>query len=60
MKIGGLVDILKNELALFGYSIRMLIGRNLLAVGIISLVLLGAVLSYPISARDTRLANLIR
>ena len=60
MKVRRFADILHNELSLFWYSVRMLVGRNLLAVGIISLVLLGAVFGHPISARDTKLANLIR
>ena len=49
MKDGRLLDILRNELALFWYSARMLVGRNLLAVAIISLFLLAAVFSSPIS-----------
>ena len=60
MKVRRFVDILRNELALLWYSVRMLVGRNLLAVGIISLVLLGAVFSFPLGARDTKLAILIK
>ena len=60
MKGGRFIDILRNELALFWYSVRMLVGRNLLAVAIISLFLLAAVFSSPISGRDTKLANLIK
>jgi len=50
----------KNEGTLLWYSLRMLVGRNLLAVGIISLVTLGAVFTAPVSARVTRLLILLR
>ena len=40
MKVTRLTDRIHNEITLLGYSLRMLIGRNLLAVGIISLFIL--------------------
>ena len=43
MKHTRLNDILYNEMTLLWYSLRMLVGRNLLAVGIISVVLLTTV-----------------
>jgi len=52
-------NIIHNEATLLWYSLRMLVGRNLLAVGIISLVALGAVFSYPVSLRDTKWSVLV-
>ena len=60
MKGARLIDTMHNEITLLWYSLRMLIGRNLLAVGIISLVVLGAVFSDPVSVRQTRLAILLK
>ena len=59
MKTERYLNILQNEVTLLRYSLRMLIGRNLLAVGIISVVALGAVFSYSLSLRDTKLSVLL-
>lgn len=55
-----LTDRVYNEMTLLWYSLRLLVGRNLLAVGFISLVVLGAVFSEPTSIRQTRLAILLK
>ena len=52
-------NILQNEATLLWYSLRMLVGRNLIAVGIISIVALGAVFSYTVSLRDTKWSILV-
>ena len=53
-------DILRNEGTLFWYSMRMLVGRNLLAVGMISAVMIGAVFTYTVSVRDTKYTVLLK
>jgi len=53
------LNILQNEATLLWYSFRMLVGRNLIAVGIISIVALGAVFSYTVSLRDTKWSVLV-
>jgi len=53
------LNILQNEATLLWYSLRMLVGRNLLAVGIISAVALGIVFSYSVSLGDTKLSVLL-
>jgi hypothetical protein len=60
MKGTRLTDVLYNEITLLWYSLRMLVGRNLLAVGFISLVVLGAIFSEQASIRQTRLAILLK
>ncbi len=55
-----LIDQVHNEITLLWYSLRMLIGRNLLAVGFISVVILGVVFTDPVSVRQTRLAILLK
>ncbi len=55
----GVFNIIRNEATLLWYSLRMLVGRNLIAVGIISIIALGAVFSYNISIRDTKWSVLI-
>ena len=60
MKTNRGVNILQNEATLLWSSLRMLVGRNLLAVGIISVVALGAVFSYPVTLRDTKWAILLK
>ncbi len=60
MKLGHVGNVLRNEMTLFGYSLRMLVGRSLLALGIISVVLLVIIFTYPVSVQDTRLAALLR
>jgi len=54
------LNILQNEATLLWYSLRMLVGRNLLAVGMISAVVLGVVFSHSVSLRDTKLSVLLR
>ncbi|MHC4168714.1 MAG: hypothetical protein ACYSWQ_17315, partial [Planctomycetota bacterium] len=53
------LNIVQNEATLLWYSLRMLVGRNLLAVGIISAVALGIVFSYSVPLRDTKLSVLL-
>ncbi|MCP4450791.1 MAG: hypothetical protein GY809_04975 [Planctomycetes bacterium] len=60
MKGTRLIDHVNNEIALLWYSLRMLVGRNLLAVGFISVVILGTVFSDPVSVHQTRLAILLK
>lgn len=60
MKGPSLMDRVNNEITLLWYSLRMLIGRNLLAVGFISVVILGVVFSDPVTIRQTRLAILLK
>ncbi|MBL7186988.1 MAG: hypothetical protein ISS70_11770 [Phycisphaerae bacterium] len=60
MKTDRAVNILANEATLLWYSLRMLIGRNLLAVVIISVVALGAVFSYSVTLGDTKWTVLLK
>ena len=60
MKEARLTDVLYNEISLLGYSLRMLVGRNLLAVVIISVVLLGSIFSSPVSTGQTKLVILLK
>ena len=60
MKKDRRLNILQNEATLLWYSLRMLIGRNLLAVFIISVVALGAVFSYSVTLGDTRWTVLLK
>ena len=60
MKPGQVGSALNNEVTLLGYSVRMLVGRSLLAIGIIAVALLVMVFTYPISVHDTKLAALLR
>jgi hypothetical protein len=60
MKDTPLIDRVNNEITLLWYSLRMLIGRNLLAVGFISVVILGVVFTDPVSVRQTKLAILLK
>lgn len=60
MKRTRLNDTLYNEMTLLCYSLRMLVGRNLLAVGIISVVLLGSIFSNPVSTGQTKLVILLK
>ncbi len=59
MKTDRHLNILKNEATLLWYSLRMLVGRNLLAVGIISAVALGAIFTYSGSVQDTKWSILL-
>ncbi len=59
MKTNRGMHILQNEATLLWYSLRMLVGRNLLAVGIISAVALGAVFTYSGSVQDTKWSILL-
>jgi len=54
-----LIKTIRNEATLLWYSLRMLVGRNLIAVGIISIVALGVVFSYSVPLRETKLSVLL-
>lgn len=60
MKEDRRLNILQNEATLLWYSLRMLVGRNLLAVVIISAVALGAVFSYSVTLGDTKWTVLLK
>ncbi|MHC4433601.1 MAG: hypothetical protein ACYTBS_17310 [Planctomycetota bacterium] len=54
-----LIKTIQNEATLLWYSLRMLVGRNLIAVGIISIVALGVVFSYSVPLRETKFWTLL-
>ena len=59
MKGAGQPAGLANELTLLGYSLRLLMGRNLVAVVLISVALLLIISTYPVGLAETRLSVML-